>query len=247
MPISLLPVAEPKYDPELSQAGTELLGSEPPVADDPSVRKKGRGAFASSTLGDRENRYENLIKVNKDGETGGWGLADGVDPNARIGVRYAVNSDGGLRAQAKQSAWYKRHGFDAGKEVSSGPRRSERYEDEQLSFRGRDSTEGRDFAKRIGKNRRAEPYGRPRQEKKTADDLDAELERIARGRAGEDVGGDEMDVDMDRRRGGRSSRGRNGGNNNRRERVGADDLDKGGSMSFPAMRSLCIREASMAR
>jgi hypothetical protein len=99
---------------------------------------------------------------------------------------------------------------------------------------------GREFARRIGRERR-EPngrrYGKDEREgarerggRRTAEDLDLELERMARRRAGGETGEEDgMKVDEDvemgeeRRYGARERRG------GRSERRGKEDLDQGGS------------------
>lgn len=240
IPISLLPQAPP--DPALSKAGEELLGGVKDEADAEGVRKRGRGTFSS------EGRFD-LPPLASD-TVDDFGLLPGVDPNARIAVRYATEADSKLRREAKQSEWYQRHGRGAGKERASAPRGigRERERIEDFSWSGRGGGDGRDFAKRIGRERAA-PYARPRGDdrrgggrggRRTADDLDAELERMAQRRTGggEDDGGG-MDIDMDgareERRGERRPRGQ------RRERPGREDLDKG--EHCVCMRNLLICRA----
>jgi hypothetical protein len=225
IPVLLLPQAE--LDPEDSKAGEELL-AEKPADESGGIRKRGRGTFTKDTGG----RFEPPPLAPVDGENQ-FNLAPGVDPNARIAIRYAMESDGALRKDAKQSEWYQRHGRHAGKERSSAPRGfgGER-EREDVSWSGRGQGEGREFAKRLGRERRG-PYDRPprRSEgargggRRTADDLDRELENMAKRRQGGEDGGDGMDVDMDAGAGGERSDRRP----RRRERRGKDDLDKGES------------------
>lgn len=217
IPVSLLPQAE--LDPADSKAGTELLGQQTEESGPP--RRRGRGTFA----GEQSDKSD-LPSLVSDDIKSQWNLAEGIDPNARIAVRYAVESDGALRKEAKQSEWYKRHGRQAGKEKSSTQRGYGREQErDDLSWQGRGGADGDDFRKRIGRERRG-PYDRPPREgrgggRKTVDDLDQELEKIARRRAGgEDEDGMDVDVDMDR--GQREER-----RPRRQERKGKDDLDKG--------------------
>ncbi|KAK8866085.1 hypothetical protein IAR55_001236 [Kwoniella newhampshirensis] len=228
VPISLLPLAEP--DPVPSLEGQELLSTfTTDEGTEGGVRRKGRGKFGqSSGLYD----LEPLVPAATDNGDG-FKLAPGVDPHARIAVRYAVESDSDLRKEAKQSEWYKRHGRTAGKEVASSRRNVGGRGEEGLSFDGRGgSGEGREFARRLGRERN-DPYGnRPSRGgggRKTQDDLDRELENMAKRR----VNGVEEDVDMDmeldetgrRRRGGGSG---GGGRREDRRRGGnrKEDLDK---------------------
>ena len=215
VPIHLLPRAE--LDPTDSQAGTELLaGAAPDASSGP--RRRGRGNFA----GDSAEKSE-LPSVAGAVDQDGWRLAEGVDPNARITVRFAIEEDSELRREAKASDWYKRHGRKAGKEISTASRRFGR--EEAPSWEGRtdsETGEGRAFAKRLGARERMDPYARPRgRGTKTADDLDKELEGFARQRNGDEgdsgVEGMQVDDEMD-------------GNERRRERRpkrGVEDLDTG--------------------
>ncbi|OCF41850.1 hypothetical protein I317_04360 [Kwoniella heveanensis CBS 569] len=247
VPISLLPLAEP--EPVDSLEGKELLlGSSSTLAEGgDGVRRKGRGKFGGSSAGGAFD-LEPLARDRAEEDT--FKLAAGVDPHARIAIRYATESDSELRKQAKQSEWYKRHGRNAGKEVASH-RRSTHREEERLSFGGRGENgggEGRDFARRLGRERR-NPYGSERDReqrrdgrgdrrgRRTEEDLDKELENMAARRAAGDEGvigvGDE-DVDMEAdsrsedrrdrhgRSDGRHRGGRGGRFGNRKE-----DLDKG--------------------
>ena len=215
-PISLLPPAEP--DPEDSKAGTELLSEE---TTEEGIKKRGRGNFTNDTGG----RFDlPALATGEEGQK--WNLLPGIDPNARIAVRYAVDSDGALRRDAKQSEWYQRHGKSAGKERSTTNRNygREREDGGSVSWSGRGQGEGRDFAKRIGRERRG-PYDRPQRRddrrggRRTTDDLDKELENIARRRqGGEEEGGMDVDMDVNMEQSSRPKR---------RERRGKDDLDKG--------------------
>lgn len=170
-----------------------------------------------------------------------WNLAQGIDPNARVAIRYATQADKGLRQQAKQSEWYKRHGRTAGKE-RAGNARENRYEDGgDYSFNGREGDEvggGREFARRIGRERKGPYDRRPGGGRRDQSDLDRELDGMVRRRAvGESGEGDvDMDVDAggygDRRRHGGGGGGGRGRGGQRRERRGVEDLDKGKFMLF---------------
>jgi len=215
-----------------SKAGAELLdGSQ----GEETVKRRGRGTFSVDTGGQFDLP---ALASDKPSE---WNLAPGVDANARIAIRYATESDTKLRKDAKQSEWYKKHGYRAGKETASGRRELNggRDRDDGLSWQGRESGGGRDFAKRIGRER-MDPYARPRdrqgrggRERRTVDDLDQELERLAQRRSGAEGGegmGIDDDVDMDEqreRRYQRNDRGGRGQRGERKERRGKDDLDKG--------------------
>ncbi|WWC86416.1 uncharacterized protein L201_001293 [Kwoniella dendrophila CBS 6074] len=242
VPISLLPLAKPEPVPSLE--GQELLGeSSNSKLEEGGIKRKGRGTFGGkSGVFD----LEPLVSAQQNTEEGGGGfkLAEGVNPHSRIALRYGIESDSDLRKQAKQSEWYKRHGRSAGKERSTNKRNldsvnNDERDNELFSFKSRDgsSGEGRDFAKRINRERR-DPYSRNdrggnernRSGKRTEEDLDKELENIAKRRqAGEDGTGDIMDedVEMDYQSGNRQRR--NGGGRGRGGRRGEsrkEDLDK---------------------
>lgn len=195
----------------------------------PPVRRKGRGAFREPEVsahgafdlaplaGSRATRF-----------------AEGVDPNARVTIRYAMSGDNERRKDAKSSEWYQRHGRGAGKEV--GPRRSYGRHDDRLELKDRlgGAGEGRELGRRLGRerrDRRDDPYARDRPERRvrrTAEDLDAELERMATGRAAgdEDMYRGEGEYRDRRERGDRGARDRRE-RGQPRERRGKDDLDKG--------------------
>ncbi|GFZ45542.1 hypothetical protein JCM24511_03268 [Saitozyma sp. JCM 24511] len=250
IPISLLPQAP--LDPSESQAGAELLAPSSGASEENGIRRKGRGNF-SSGAGSRafgEMESERLAPVERENE---WNLAEGVDPHARITIRFATEADKKLRAQAKESQWYAKHGRQAGKEIASSSREftRRRANDEPISWEGRGSGEGSEFARRIGRERREQYPRRDDRERngsghgsgggggrdrgrRTAEDLDLELERMARrrgagagdGEEGGAEGGMDVDMDMDadreeRRYGARDGRG------GQRERRGKEDLDKG--------------------
>ncbi|KAK4683552.1 hypothetical protein P7C73_g6693, partial [Tremellales sp. Uapishka_1] len=193
IPISLLPMAQP--DPLDASAGQELL-----LEPTENTRRKGRGNFSSSS----SSRFELDPLVPARQEENEWNLAPGVDPLARITIRYGVESDVALRKDAKASEWYKRHGRGAGKEVSSsGSRR--RNEREEVNWGAREGNgEGRDFAKRIGRERK-EPYSRSsgrERRKPTQEDLDRELDGIRNGDVSGDVDMDATSTSVSERRGG---------------------------------------------
>ena len=225
VPLSLLPQAP--LDPLDSQAGTELLGNGEGTSsgngtEGGSLQKRGRGTFS----GDVAGRFDlPALATGDDAHEIEWNLAERIDPNARITVRFATEADASMRKEARDSEWYKRHGRGAGKEKASAPRsRPYGREEEPLSWQGRDSGEGRDFAKRIGKERR-DPYSRPPRDRggrRTAEDLDRELDGLSKRKNG-GPDGDGMDVDMEMRE---QEQYRTKGRG-RREARGVEDLDKG--------------------
>jgi hypothetical protein len=166
-------------------------------------------------------------------------LAEGIDPNARIAIRYATQADKQLRQQAKQSDWYKRNGRTAGKETASQTRSFPgRDREDKYTFSGREeSSGGREFAKRIGRERKG-PYDRNERRggRRDQSDLDRELDGMVSRRAGQE-GGEDVDMDMggdelgrERRYDGggrRGGRGGGGGRGGRREHRNVEDLDKG--------------------
>lgn len=207
VPLSLLPAAE--LDPEDSKAGEELLGGEHGVGAD-GIRRKGRGGTGGSGLFS-DALDEQLASGSTPSEQ--LNLAEGVDPNARITIRFAMEGDNELRREAKQSEWYARHGRRAGKEVASTTRASPYARREQVSWSGGGhedgAGQGRELGRRIGRGRaragarREGDQGRG----KTAADLDRELDGIRSGT------GEHGDFES--------------GRNARRPRRGREDLDKG--------------------
>ncbi|WRT64316.1 uncharacterized protein IL334_001248 [Kwoniella shivajii] len=233
VPISLLPLAEPEPVPSLE--GQELLSgsSDSTSNQDGGIKRKGRGNFGSKSS---SGVFDLEPLVNPETSQDPFKLAEGIDPHARIAIRYGTEADQELRKEAKASQWYKRHGRNAGKEIASSKRSigDDRYQEEEgMSLKGRGSGEGRDFAKRLGRERRDQPYGnRPGNRgkgRRTEEDLDKELENIAKRRtAGEEGISFDEDVEMDSgsadrrrddRRGGRRGGGRRGENKK-------EDLDK---------------------
>lgn len=221
VPLSLLP--------GVSKEGVELLGSS--SAAEGGVRRKGRGGFGGSMSADNTASSSSpaVAPVGVEEE-----VTDGIDPNARIAIRYATEADKELRQQAKQSDWYKRNGRTAGKETASQTRSfPSRGGNDGYSFSGREETGGgREFARRIGRERRG-PYDREQRSGRNQNDLDKELDGMVQRRLGQDqVGGDDVDMDRggdefgrERRRTG-GGRGR-GGRGGRREHRNVEDLDKG--------------------
>lgn len=235
--------------PTESKEGVELLAPSSETVEG-EVRRKGRGGFASGMSADTTSTGNGTGNGSGRGATAvsgdemrEWNLAQGIDPNARVAIRYATEADKQLRQQAKQSEWYRRHGRTAGKErAAQSAERENRYEDQDSwSFRGREGSEmggGRDFAKRIGRERRAPYDRRGGRERKDPSDLDRELDGMVRRRAAGEAEDMDMDMDVDadhRRRGGGGGRGRG----QRRERRGVEDLDKGESSSVP----ICLSRA----
>ena len=216
VPLSLLP--------GVSKEGVELLA--PASADEGGIRKKGRGGFGGAMSADNTASTSSpAAEAPKLAEE----VKDGIDPNARIAIRYATEADKQLRQQAKQSDWYKRNGRTAGKETASQTRSLPGRGDDRYTFSGREEAGGgREFGKRIGRERRG-PYDRPA--RKDQSDLDRELDGMVSRRLGQD-GGDDVDMDQgdefgrERRRGGGGGRGR-GGRGGRREHRNVEDLDKG--------------------
>jgi len=166
-------------------------------------------------------------------------LKDGIDPNARVAIRYATEADKQLRQQAKQSDWYKRNGRTAGKETASQTRSFPgRDREERYTFSGREEASGgKEFGRRIGRERRG-PYDRNERRggRRDQSDLDRELDGMVSRRMGHeggedvdmDTGGDGDEFGRERRRGGgRRGGGRGGGRGGRREHRGVEDLDKG--------------------
>lgn len=165
---------------ESKMAADKLEAEEP-------VRRRGRGAFTADT-----GAFDDTPAPIQ--------FAEGVDPYARVTVRYALEGDNAKRKTARDSAWYAKHGRGAGKEVA--PRRG--YLDEPRSLADRVGTrgEGRDLSRRI---RRSSPYDRDR-------------DRADRGERGDRRSRvADLDADLDRMRGGR----------NRRPQRNKEDLDRG--------------------
>lgn len=172
--------AEPAAE-EPKMAADKLEAEEEPV------RRRGRGAFTADT-----GAFDDAPAHPQ--------FAEGVDPYARVTVRYALEGDNAKRKGARDSAWYAKHGRGAGKEVA--PRRGYRDEPRSLADRVGTRGEGRDLSRRI------RPYDRDRERADRGDRGDRRS-RVA-----------DLDADLDRMRGGRS----------RRPQRNKDDLDRGESM-----------------
>jgi hypothetical protein len=196
-----------------SKAGEELLGES---TETDGVKRRGRGGFRSGTAMD--SLAESSASAPEPAE---MTFLDGVDPHARVTVRFAVEGDKQLRQDAKSSEWYKRHGRRAGKEVAETKRnspyaRSWRDEEQEVTGwnGGGEGGEGRDLARRLGRNggQRGRGGRVASRGAATAEDLDAELAQIRGG----DEGGSR-----------RSGGGRGKGRGERRPPRGKADLDKG--------------------
>lgn len=242
-PHMLLPRAEPKPEPVKPRAGDETMadegadGAEPaatttttdadvdaPPAEEP-VRRRGRGAFsAREPSGSAHGAFDlaPLAPAKREQE-----FAEGVDPYARVTIRYALESDAKQRRDANQSEWYARHGRTAGKERAPQRRGYGREGPVELKDRVATAGEGREFARRIGRERAA-PYARPeRQRRSNVSDLDADLESFAARRDGRE---DEYQPRERRERGGGG--GRRGERSERRPRGNREDLDAGELVIF---------------
>jgi hypothetical protein len=166
IPPSLLPQPEGRL--------TEDRDSGSRMETEDGVRRRGRGTFsAREPSGSAHGAFdlEPLAKPDIRGE---------IDVHARVTIRYATEGDAEARRGARASDWYARHGRGAGKEVTQ-----RRFGREPLDLKDRVGTsgEGREFGRRIGRER-AQPYARPQEPRRArASDLDAELENMASSRA----------------------------------------------------------------
>ncbi|WVO24436.1 uncharacterized protein IAS62_005804 [Cryptococcus decagattii] len=204
-----------------------------------AITRRGRGQF---TLFNRPgNDNDDLLET----------IEDGVNPLARIALRLALVDDMTVRQRGKESTWYKKHGFQAGKETLGGgvarrpfaPRdraeRGARWEKGSLfGSVGEGEGAGEELAKRLGRERR-KPYDRPTGSGRerglvTQEELDRELESLRSGTAHPSAEG-QMDIDdgqdmdsypdLPRRKGRGFKSTRNGGSRGK-GRVGKDDLDR---------------------
>lgn len=212
------------------------------------VTKRGRGQF---TLPSRPSHSHPQGIDNDDLlET----IEDGINPLARVALRLALVDDMTVRQGGKESTWYRKHGFQAGKETLGGgarrpfapgdrAERGKRWEKGSLfGSVGEGEGGGDELAKRLGRERRKpKPYDRPTGSGRerglvTQEELDRELESLRSGTVHPRAEG-QMDIDdgqdMDSypdlpRRKGRGFRNTRGGDGSRRKgRVGKDDLDRG--------------------
>jgi hypothetical protein len=201
IPLSLL--AHVGISKDESREGEELLG-EPSEAS--GVQRKGRGGFQVGIQSDSLD----YVKHEKGNE--GVTLEEGVDPNARVSVRFAMVSDVDVRKPATQSEWYARNGYKAGKERKrTGP--YDRPDRTEVSGWGERNNaeytgtggEGRELSKRLGRGGGSKVRRGNRQ---TLDDLDQELEAL---------------------RGNEPRRGTGGGRGERlkQPKKGKEDLDQG--------------------
>ncbi|KAE8542903.1 hypothetical protein D1P53_000966 [Cryptococcus gattii VGV] len=239
-PLSLLP-RKPVAPP--AEEGGEI---EPETE---AITKRGRGQFTlpnRPSHSPRTHDTEDLLETIP--------LEDGINPLARIALRLALIDDMTVRQGGKESTWYKKHGFQAGKETLGGgarrpfgPRdRGERggggrWEKGSLfSLVGEGEGGGEELAKRLGRERRKpKPYDRPTGSGRerglvTQEELDRELESLRSGTVRPAEGGMDIDDGQDRdsypdvpRRKGRGFRNTRGGDGSRgKGRVGKDDLDR---------------------
>ncbi|WVQ92450.1 hypothetical protein IAS59_006259 [Cryptococcus gattii] len=227
-PLSLLP-RKPVAPVAPVAGGEEAEEAEEAEA----VTKRGRGQF---TLPNRPSHsHDDLLET----------IEDGINPLARIALRLALVDDMTVRQGGKESTWYKKHGFQAGKEtLGDGARRpfaprdraergGGRWEKGSLfGSVGEGEGGGEELAKRLGRERR-KPYDRPTGSGRerglvTQEELDRELESLRSGTVHPTEG--EMDIDsypdLPRRKG-RGFRNTRGGDGSRgKGRVGKDDLDR---------------------
>lgn len=240
-PLSLLP-RKPVAPP--AEEGGEI--------ETEAITKRGRGQF---TLPNRPgNDNDDLLET----------IEDGINPLARIALRLALVDDMTVRQGGKESTWYKKHGFQAGKETLGGgvarrpfaardrAERGARWEKGSLfGSVGEGEGAGEELAKRLGRERR-KPYDRPTGSGRerglvTQEELDRELESLRSGtvqpRAEEQMDiddGQDMDSypDLPRRKGRGFKSTRDGGSRGK-GRVGKDDLDRG--MRLPTCDSSLSR------
>lgn len=244
-PESLLPRRTPTPEPEpdrQAELDAELdavasarhavaTGDNPPAEE--RVEKKGRGAFRADRKPKTSANGAFDLAPLASGQAADR-FAEGVDPRTRVTVRYAMVDDNSkYKRGAGESSWYARHGRAAGKETAARRSGGGRYE-ERLELKDRVGTggEGREFARRIGRERyeerdRGERWG-PRRAR--IEDLDADLDTMARRRdGGEEDEGRDYGGRYDRRE--RRGRGDGGGGRGerapRRPRANQDDLDRG--------------------
>lgn len=221
-----------------------------PEQETDTVTKRGRGQFASSPS--LRSSYANDATLFES-----IPLEDGVNPLARIALRLALVDDMTVRQRGKESEWYKKHGFEAGKERIGGgavrrpfSKTSRRERGERSEWATGDAQAGgEELAKRLGRERK--PYDRPARSTAgagssgrsrgmvTQEELDRELESLRSGVAPRGEGEARMDIDdgqdvhsyhdLPRRkgRGFRGARGESGGGSRGRAKVGKDDLDRG--------------------
>ncbi|AAW46772.2 hypothetical protein CNM01940 [Cryptococcus deneoformans JEC21] len=246
-PLSLLP----RKPARLLEQPIETSALTPEEGTD-TVTKRGRGQFA---LPDRPS--PSLRSSYDDDNTAlleSIPLEDGVNPLARIALRLALVEDMTVRQRGKESGWYKKHGFEAGKERLGGglvrrpfakAARGERGGWASGEGDGDGQAGGEELAKRLGRERK--PYDRPARSLPssggsgrtrgmvTQEELDRELESLRSGvtpRGQVEGGGMDIDVesyhDMPRRkgRGFRTARGESGAGSRGKGKVGKDDLDR---------------------
>ncbi|WVO16897.1 hypothetical protein L204_104583 [Cryptococcus depauperatus] len=198
-PVSLLPRADVG---DSVGTGTIATTKSDSLGESENVLKRGRGMFARRRSPVRDEASSQPSVTIED-----ITLAPGVNPFARIALRYGLESDQSHRKGGQESEWYRKHGFSAGKEVASHSRPGFDSHERQKGHgdiphtweRGVDAVElasgGRDLYRRLGRERK--PYDRPPpNRRKRADrgklsqeDLDKELEAIRSGET--------MDIDVD--------------------------------------------------
>ncbi|BEJ10908.1 hypothetical protein CspHIS471_0103300 [Cutaneotrichosporon sp. HIS471] len=195
-PSALLPRRSPTPEPDRRAADLdaelEAVAAARDASDERSKSpseepvRKGRGAFrADVPRGSTNGAFDLAPLAGSKKER----FADGVDPNSRVTVRYATEADNTkFKRGAGESSWYAKHGRAAGKETSARRTGGGRWEEprdlkDRMGTRG----EGRDFARRIGRDRYDDRERRERGPRRArVEDLDADLEWMARRRDGEE-------------------------------------------------------------
>lgn len=176
-------------------------------------------------------------------------LPEGLHLEARLDIRYAVESDVKSRTRAKDSKWYAVHGKYAGKQGAQRPldhmltdrRKYGRYAEGSVDdgWGGREARRGDGGGGR--RRRSASPSRRPRRHRQTADDLDRELDAFQNGEPIQDPslpmsGGMAADRMEHHHQGRRSRYGRDERGYSRKGRQGRarqEDLDAGESCEPP--------------
>ncbi|CAK9779876.1 hypothetical protein CC85DRAFT_286208 [Cutaneotrichosporon oleaginosum] len=238
-PASLLPRRSPTPEPDrrvadldaelegLAEAreaedGTGGGGGDSGGAGDPDAPvRKGRGAFRASR-GSANGAFDLPPLAGQSTPR----FAEGVDPHARVTVRYATTDDTKHKRGAGESSWYAKHGRAAGKETAARRSGGGRWEEARdLKDRVGTRGEGREFARRIGAREERERERERGGRRSRVEDLDADLEWMARRREGEDDGRGYGRRYGERKEGGGGRRER-GERAPRRPRANQDDLDR---------------------
>jgi hypothetical protein len=189
-------------------------------------------------------RMEDGLVITRKLEDDDENLPEGLRPGARLDIRYAMESDIKAKTKASESEWYKKHGRWAGKERGGIVPEASLLTDKRKYGRYADDEPEEDRPRRE-RNRSASPRRRnePRRGtgKRTAQDLDKELDMFLAGDAVEEP----VRRTEDRERPRRAEGGQRREGGGRRPQAKQEDLDAGQSPIMFPLDGLDLRLATL--